>query len=187
MRDIHKEILEEAIKDSQEDKQESKGSKKFILVIISIVVIFSIILAFSGGGRVINFILGRLASSTVEDVTLVSKQGHIVILGGVYDKLRKQFEHNGVHEWAACLIGTRKNGTIMIDELYFPRIYDNSFYSVRSERCPPTTIITLHSHPADHCMFSQQDIISYNEFLQANPDALTALMCDVDRFTVYGE
>ncbi|MBU1975995.1 MAG: hypothetical protein KKG59_06340 [Nanoarchaeota archaeon] len=179
---IHQEILEEAIND-----ESSPRDHRFIIVIISILIILGMILAFTGGGRIVSFVQGRFASSTVEDVTLITKQGQIVILGDVYKELLDQYKKNQAHEWAACLIGTRNNDTIEIDDLYVPRIYDKSVYSVRSERCPQETIITLHSHPENHCVFSLQDLESYDDFLLINPDALTAIMCGKDRFTVYSE
>lgn len=178
---IHQEILRDAL----QDKSRPRGNP-LVIVIIALLTIIGIILAFSGGGRLMVFFQGRIASSTVNDLTLFTKQGDIIILGDVHKELKHQFNIQQAHEWAACLFGDRSNNTIIITGVYLPRIYDQTVFSVRSEICPKNTIIMLHSHPPGHCTFSEQDILAYEQFRTLNPQALTAIMCGEDRFTVYG-
>jgi proteasome lid subunit RPN8/RPN11 len=52
--------------------------------------------------------------------------------------------------------------------------------------CNKETIIDLHTHPFLHCIFSNQDIDSYEKYRKYNPDAIMALMCEENRVSMYG-
>lgn len=68
---------------------------------------------------------------------------------------------------------------------YIPKIFSNDVFSVTSQICNNKTIIDLHTHPILHCIFSEQDIKSYNQLKRSNPDLIMVLMCDEKRFNFY--
>lgn len=68
---------------------------------------------------------------------------------------------------------------------YIPKIFSNDVFSVTSQICNNKTIIDLHTHPILHCIFSEQDIKSYNQLKMSNPDLIMVLMCDEKRFNFY--
>ena len=67
-----------------------------------------------------------------------------------------------------------------------PKAFGQSVSHVSAELCNSNTIVALHSHPYKRCIFSEQDIKSYEAARQINPDAIIGLMCEADRFGFYG-
>ena len=99
------------------------------------------------------------------------------------------FFANQKTEFSVCLIGSFFKNTYYIQELYYPEIIQQAFDHVRFKSCPnnsiKNTIIVLHTHPYKNCIFSEQDINSYEQNKQSYPDIMIALMCENNRFTFY--
>jgi proteasome lid subunit RPN8/RPN11 len=183
---IHREILQEALND-KEEKKPSKFSKysMIIITIVLIIVTITYLVGFHG----IEFIMGRLASNTIEeDFTVnINDDQKVIMERHVYELLRYIFLENQRQEFKVCLVGEKVGDDYIVSALYSPKTYHSYVYGVTSEACSPETIIPLHSHPPDRCLFSEQDIESYEKFKEQNPDAIMGLMCDVNRFSFYGE
>ena len=183
---IHEEIIKEAIEDTSEDRHSSVY--KVFFAVLSLTVIVAMLIAFLGGGQSIHYIQGRLASSTISDsfsITLDDGKEVFLPKDVYYGLVGLLTEEN--KEFKACLIGKKDENRYIITEFYVPKIYRRTYRSVTSEQCSPDTIIPLHSHPIEHCVFSEQDIKSYESFKKVNTDALLGLMCGLDRFSFYGE
>lgn len=182
---LHREMLEDALKDKDDNGRFSKLFR--ILVGIFVVfVIISVVITFLGGGRFIDFLEGRIVSSTIDkDYNIILNDGSEIIIGKEnYDGLRELFLENQRYEFKVCLLGY-KDENYIITGLYVPKIYSRTVFSVTSEFCNDETIVSMHSHPPDRCVFSSQDIISYNEFKNISPNAIIGLMCNTNRFTFY--
>jgi len=187
-KDLHEEILKDVLSEESKKSESLEKIKKVVFSLFVLMIIFMIIVTFLGGGRLIDFLEGRIVSSTIkENSVLVLTDGSKVHLNNVYDELKKLFYENQKNEFKVCLVGRKENNDYYVGSLYIPRIFKQNVFSVTSEQCNNETIIPLHSHPLDRCVFSAQDIISYHQFKEINPDALLGLMCNLDRFTFYSK
>jgi len=110
----------------------------------------------------------------------------IVIQGPTYNKLLKEYKNEQKTEFKACLIGSKKNHTYTVTDLYIPLMHSKSYSHVQAELCTEGTIIDLHTHPYLSCIFSDVDINSLKTVKQINPDAIIGLMCGTQRFNFYG-
>ncbi len=176
--------------DYPEEEEESPFRKTLKRIYILVIAFFLIILLLSNilGGHVISVLSGKIVSSTLNaDYSLDLKNGGKVVFdSAIYEKLREVYLANQKTEIKACLKGEKKDNDYFISSFYVPKIYEKDVYSVTAELCDKETIISLHTHPYLHCIFSNQDIESYNRYRQINPEVMIALMCDETRFTFYG-
>lgn len=183
---IHREIMEDAVRD--EDDHPPSFLFKLVLGALTMVVIITFLITFIGGGQGVQFLQGRLASTTISDeFILVLEDGREVhLVETVYDNLVTLIRTDG-NEFKACLIGEKKGTTYQISDLYVPEIVEAQYDRVVSAPCNENTLISLHSHPIDHCVFSEQDFRSFETLRTTNPGALMGLMCGLDRFSFYGK
>ena len=120
-------------------------------------------------------------------------QNHELIVGNItivfeensYEKLKQVYFENQLTEIKFCLTGTISNNTYYIHSLYAPTTYFATPISVSSQGCNQETIISLHTHPLNNCLFSQQDILSHNSQKRSYPKMLSAVMCATNRFAIY--
>jgi len=89
------------------------------------------------------------------------------------------------NETIICLLGDYYDDLYVIDDYYTPEIIDRSFTHVRSVPCDSETLISLHTHPLNRCIFSQADLDSHRNLKRNNPDILLGMMCSPTRFTFY--
>ena len=173
--------------DNDEEKPPSLF-KKILMGIAGILLVILFLSYFGVGNRLIPILEGRLVSTTVGDdfVANLSHGGKVVFERSVYEKLLEKYFAEQEHEFSVCLLGYKQGKDYLITGFATTETFHQSFANVISEQCPPTTIIPLHTHPYKHCIFSEQDIRSYEAFLKVNPDAITGLMCEPDRFTFHG-
>ena len=134
-----------------------------------------------------DILAGQIESKKLnEDLTIDLDDGKIIFGNNTYERLLQMYLAEQEHEIKICLTGIKQNHNYIITDLYEPEIISQSFSHVSAEHCNSETIIPLHSHPFKHCIFSQQDIMSYEKFTEINPDAIAGLMCEPNRFTFYG-
>ena len=159
--------------------------KKTYIISVALLLIVLLMVNTNAGYHIINLVSGNLVSSRFEDyVFTISDSKRVVFTNETWESLLTIYRANEQHEFAVCLKGTINDGTYNIDELYSPTIFKQDVYSVTSEECQDT-IIALHSHPPLQCLFSEQDIKSYEIFKQRNPDAMFALMCSENMISFY--
>ncbi|RJQ16965.1 hypothetical protein C4573_02795 [Candidatus Woesearchaeota archaeon] len=178
--DIHREILKEALAEKEE-----KPSKvwPYIWVGIGLLIIILLILAYTGGISGIYFIKGRTASGEIQNFQVDFEEGKVIFEPSVYEALKNQFLANYTAEFKVCLLGEKQGKNYIITSFYTPIIFSQDFTSVHSVQCNSSTIIPLHSHPVDSCLFSDQDKASFKAFKEVNPDAIYGLMCSANRFS----
>jgi hypothetical protein len=172
----------------EEESKLKKLLKRTYVVGIALFLVFLFLVNTLPGYHIVSLVSGRLVSSTLqEDYSFSLKNGGIVIFQlAVFENLRELYLDNQQHEIKVCLTGDKNNSTYHVTGMYIPKIYHQDFRSVSSEFCNSETIVTLHSHPFLSCIFSDQDIKSFNNYRKSNPDALLGLMCEQERFTFYG-
>jgi len=122
----------------------------------------------------------------LKDDQLQSNGKSILFSPGVYENLREFYIKNQLTEVSLCLTGTVNGDQYIVDNFYQPKTFFQTPISVRSELCNQVTIITMHTHPFKNCLFSRQDISSYRNYVRRNPNAITSVMCDIDRFAFFG-
>src|SRR3989338_6206334 len=178
-------------------EQESK-TKKYIILILALFMIILIISYFIFGQHLFNIIEGIIVSQQFTDLTTVysSSNGSNGSNGSNYtirftqysfDELQQYYIANQKTEVSVCLIGLFSDNLYMIHKLYYPKIINQAFEHVTFQSCPSNTIIVLHTHPYKSCIFSEQDIKSYQQNRQSSPNIMVALMCEENRFTFYRE
>ena len=140
------------------------------------------------GNNLLDIIEGRFVSYPLEEDFFVSlRSGGKVIFGSeVYEELKIIYLEEQKNEFKVCLIGNKFGDDYKINDLKKPVIYNQDVFSVSAEQCGKETLIPLHSHPKNRCIFSFQDIKSYEAFKKINPDAIIGLMCEQKRFSFYG-
>jgi hypothetical protein len=182
---MHRAIMEDALKDPS--KEPSKLYRWFI-GISGLLVIGIFLLVYLGNGQSLSFIEGRAKSSTIssEYVLKLENGREVHFTKSVYDSLVLLLRNSEGNEFKACLLGQKDGTKYEIDSFYIPKVYGRGYDHVIAELCNEKTLIPLHSHPIDNCVFSDQDLKSYEQFKSVNPDALMGLMCSVDRFSFYG-
>ncbi len=184
--------MDKDIKDIQEEiKEDSKILriiKKAYIIIIALILVLLLIVNTNTGYHLISFFSGKIVSSNLnEDYTFDLKFGGKVIFNEtIWNDLGYIYDTNRKHEFKVCLTGHKQENSYYVTGLYMPKIYSQDVYSVHSQVCNNETIISLHSHPPLRCIFSEQDIVSYNQFNRINPDPIIGLMCGETRLSFFG-
>ncbi|MFA6888629.1 MAG: Mov34/MPN/PAD-1 family protein [Candidatus Woesearchaeota archaeon] len=166
-----------------------KVVKKTVLIIMGLFLLYLTISYIGFGSEIINIIHGQLASEKIQQTDnyyyFTLNTTTVIFSNALYEQILLLYETNQQHEFIACLYGTYENETYTLTELAVPEIYSQSVFRVVSAGCDKA-LVTLHSHPYKHCLFSDQDIISYNSFAAENDNGLYAMMCEENRFNWIG-
>lgn len=184
-----KKLQEESIELKKEESKLFKFLKRTYIVIIAFVLLTLLLVNTQTGYHLVSIISGNLVSSTLnEDYSFDLKQGGKVFFEeSFWSQLSEYYKENQKYEFKLCLVGYKEENTdnFYVTNIYKPYIYKQDVFSVTSTPCNSSTIVSLHSHPPLHCIFSEQDMRSYEQFKQINPDGIVALMCDKEKFTFY--
>ncbi len=177
--------------DPWEDEEPQRPSllRKIVLVLLSIILIILLMSYVFVTFPVKDIILGKEDSVVLINGTRIDMKDvslSIVFETKTYKILEKAYLNNQEYEFSACLQGFISNGTYYITSMYQPVMYTRSFASVRFQQCSNDTLIVLHSHPYLRCSASEQDIETWDRTKELNPDVLMVIMCDRERFSVYG-
>jgi hypothetical protein len=186
--EIHQEIFDEVMAvPKQKENQALIRILKILLAIAALGIICLLLITYLGNGTFFEFLQGRITSVTVQDGNSITlKNGAIIIFqNNTVHQLDELFKQNQKTEFRACLVGKIIDNQLIVNGIYIPTTYDQTVYSVTSAVCDINTIISLHSHPVDHCVFSEQDIRSYEQYKNTNPDMILGLMCNNNRFSFY--
>ena len=156
-----------------------KKISRFVIGLLLVLMLFSFIIP-------TNIVLSIIESKQVVNAEIQLEDRKVVFENNAYDRLKEFYLQNQLTEFKVCLTGDIKNNDYIVNSFYVPETFSKTPISVRSVFCDQNTIITLHTHPFKNCLLSTQDIVSFNRFRQINPKAITAVMCDTDRFAFYG-
>ncbi len=171
----------------EKDLEEPRKSRfgKFIVQFTALFLLL-IVVVYYLPGDVIPILEGRTESSKMSNNLAVDFDGGKVIFDeAAYRDLKKLYLENQEIEIKVCLKGNRQGSTYYVTDLDIPTSFSQSVFHVTSESCSSDTLIPLHTHPYKHCIFSEQDIKSYEQFIERNPESIGGLMCEIDRFNFY--
>ena len=165
----------------EEETEGQKRARRIVKIILGLLLVFLLI------GFLIPYEIpaSLLEGKRLQDNQLIVNDVTIIFAGNTYESLKSFYLKNQFSEVALCLTGEINNKEYIINSFYQPKTFFQTPISVNSQQCNKETIITMHTHPFKNCLFSQQDIISYNNYKKTNPNAITAIMCDTNRFAFY--
>ena len=173
----------------QQIPEESKFArivKRIFIIFISLLLLFLILSYLVPNYELFRIIAGHIESYKIEDNAITLKNGaKIIFLNDSYGDLTKIYYENQQHEFKACLIGSKENGSYYVEKIEIPKIFSQTFSSVTAEPCAENAIISLHSHPYKSCFLSLHDIRGYKFVKDVNKDAIIGIMCESDRFNFY--
>jgi proteasome lid subunit RPN8/RPN11 len=129
-------------------------------------------------------IFGVISSETLEGDTLYMSNYTVIFESAPLELLQKEYVKNEHREIKACLYGGVEGRTYTVEETVLPEIMDSSVIHIKTAGCAGDPIITLHSHPVNKCLASEQDIENYKSRKGGNPDLLLMVMCGKDRFAI---
>ena len=176
---VEKELLRPV--EEHELPPQSKIWKYFWMLMGVLMIILIVTYTLTAYG-VMNIIAGKIDSDKVKGDMIESEYVNIVFLEGVYDELEKLY-HENEKEFKACLMGNMFDGEYLINSLYLPKIHFQDYDKVVASPCPDESLIVMHSHPQQHCIFSEVDLKSFDK---RNKNMLMAVMCFDDRFIFHG-
>jgi hypothetical protein len=181
------ELLEDGLEEFKEEESElKKALRKIYIIIIALFLVLLILANTLAGSFLVFSINGRISSVTIKDHAITFAGRNIYFEPAISDRLRQYYLDNQKTEIKLCLTGKKEGTNYSVTGIYAPEIYKKDVFSVTSQMCNKETVIDLHTHPFLHCIFSNQDIDSYEKYRKYNPDALMALMCEENRFSMYG-
>ena len=184
---LHEEILKEVHQVEEEETKAFSLIKKVLFVFIGITLIYLTISFVLPSPRVLAILFSQWDSFEINNNSLtLPNNNKIQFHNQTYDTLRNIYFRNQEHEFKACLQGYRTADKYIITNIELPEIISQDLRSVTAKPCPRNTIIDLHSHPVKSCHFSLHDLNVYDRIRNQNPNNLIAIMCEHNRFNVYG-
>ncbi len=204
---IHVSIQNDAQNDISEESTTVRYLKRAFLFIVGLFLVYLSLTYLGVGPYMLQIFEGQIVSREVNENFTVSigNQTTIIFEEELYNELLQYYVAHQRYEFAACFFGNRTETRAQITEtttetnneattekiyllttMEIPHMYSQSVHRVTSTGCPVETLVSLHTHPYKHCLFSEQDINSFFIFQQRAPNGLYALMCEEDRFTFYG-
>tara|TARA_Y100000310_G_scaffold179691_1_gene179658 strand:- start:1660 stop:2229 length:570 start_codon:yes stop_codon:yes gene_type:complete len=163
-----------------------KAIKAIYKVVIALILLFLFLSILVLGYDLMDILAGKSSSSKLNHgLTLNFNQESIVFSQKSYEKLKNLYLNNQKTEIKVCLTGFKQENNYQVNNIYIPKTKSKSVFQVTSSPCNKETIISLHTHPYKHCIFSKQDIESYESFKNTNKDGIIGIMCEIDRFNFY--
>ena len=157
----------------EEDEFIDKKKNKLWITIASVILILLKLSFLIPLERLVSILKSKKISS--EYIIELKNDGKISFTEEVYFELRQKYINTNT-EFKICLLGNKTGETYEVNSYYYPRIFNADYDSVTSEGCNSQTIISMHSHPNVWCIFSAQDIKTYNLMKERNSNAFIGLM-----------
>ncbi len=175
----------EEVPEVLEESKLKKIIKRTIIILLSFFLMYLFLSIFLFGYNIFSIFEGRIESAQLMNNQIQWKDYAIIFENDTYTRLTTIYLETQKTEFKVCLRGFKEQNTFYIQDLYIPKTEEQTFNTVEAEICDKNTIISLHSHPFKHCIFSAQDITNFHDVHIVNKDALIGLMCEKDRFTFY--
>lgn len=177
--------MEENLGDIEEERP-SVFRKVFVIVLTGFLLII-VLVYFLTNPAVRNIISGLIESSTLDEEygVNIDSDSKLIFLNNSYIKLIKIYDENLGKEFKVCLKGDIVNEDYLINEIYEPEMFFQSYKEVVAEPCPEDSLVSMHTHPLKHCLPSQVDLENFEVFKRENSKALMAVMCERGRFNFY--
>ena len=170
-----------------EDSKAKKVIKKYFIELLGLVMILLFVsyFVFYDAYPILE---GKTVSYVMDNNHIIrAKDFQVVFSKDAYDRLSKLYFDNQKTEVAMCLQGSIEGSSYNVNDFYIPKTRNKEVFSVLSEICNSKTIIAMHSHPYEHCIFSEVDINYYHSFKQISPEGIIGVMCEPKRFVFYRE
>lgn len=171
--------------DIPEDIPEESKGKKVVIFVLGCFLAFLMLSYAAISYGVGDMLAGWAQSSSIENNSVLFKEGKILFLGSTYSDLLNLWNQYDGLEFKVCFLGKKAGEEYQVESLFVPKMFEQTYRSVSSEDCPTGTIIDAHSHPFKRCIASFQDMMSHREFKKRNPETLMAVFCDRDRMNIY--
>src|SRR3989344_6667078 len=166
------------------DKKKSRLRKVAIIiggVILSLLIVSLIVVSYP----ISDIIKGQLESIPWQGNKIILENFTIIFKGETQRQLSVIYSREQKVEFSACLIGEKREDRYLISSLYLPE-QTAVFNHVSFEPCHEDTLIMLHSHPYKSCLASETDLETLRKSKDFNQNMLMVIMCEPDRFSVYG-
>ena len=189
---IHAAIQNDVENDVSEESRLSRILKRFALFVIGVFLVYLSLTYLGIGPYMLQIFEGQIVSTAVNEnfTVFIGNQTTVIFEEEVYHELLVYYIAHQRYEFAACFFGNLtfidEEKTYFLTSMEIPHMYSQSLHRVISTGCSTETLVSMHTHPYKHCLFSGQDIESFFIFQERAPNGLYALMCEEDRFTFYG-
>ncbi|MBT6505565.1 hypothetical protein HOK68_02195, partial [Candidatus Woesearchaeota archaeon] len=155
-----------------------------ITILLIIIIIFSFVLS---PNISLKFASNILSGNLKNNTFTVNSTLKIILSENIKKELIQSYKQNKPYEIKLCLIGQIINGDYIINKIFHPKIIEQSVVHVISQGCPETTLIDIHSHPFDNCLFSNTDFNTYKRAKKTNEKLLMGVMCSENKFLFVNE
>jgi proteasome lid subunit RPN8/RPN11 len=174
----------EIVADEHHDEEHSKFKKVFVFVagLIMILLMLSFVLVSYPIG---NIILGQLESDQLNGNRIDLDEFSIIFENGTEKEIKEIYFSEQKIEFSLCLLGRKQGNNYHINSFLKPNQVGR-FNHVSFEPCPSDTLILFHTHPYKSCIASSTDINTLEKSKEKNSDVIMVIMCEPERFSVYG-
>lgn len=188
---IHHEIAVEGAEEADHLHHETPWCYHAGIKILSLVMAIMFVMWIFAGFPIGGIIRGQLESTELESGFLKLDNFTIEFEESVLSELLGLYYTNQATEFSVCLLGEINKNILLkdkylINELYMPVTYQQTYSHVSFESCNSSTIIMLHTHPYKSCLASQTDLDTLESSQVLNPEMVMLVMCEPERFSVYG-
>ncbi len=165
---------------------ESSRRNKLWIALSTVILLFLFFVSIGPGYHLLAYLQNMIVSTPAQDFRIALSDGRVVVfLPLVYEQLREIYLNQQTKEFSVCLQGKKEDMTYKITGLEIPNTYEQETFHVVADLCDSATLIALHSHPYQKCIFSEADIAYYQAFAKINKDGLIGVMCEPTRFGFY--
>ena len=165
-------------------EEEENRIKKYVITGLAIFLIILLIVYFTLYS-VSDVVISKVESVKIINNKIEAGKYKIIFNEQTFNNLTQAYYRDYGLEFKACLNGIVDGNEYFVTEIVYPVVYNQKFDEVVSSPCPENTIISLHTHPDNHCIASKVDIKTFEKEKQHNKDRLMMIMCNKDLFNVY--
>lgn len=169
--------------------KESKGlsvkAKRILILCVGLFLVILIMSLVFLEGPMFHVVAGQIESRSVNNNVLELSDFNVIFNDVALLKVKESYLNNPEVETSLCLIGEKKGRDYFISDAYTPIIFEQSFRHVSHEPCDSRTIMMFHTHPYKSCLASSTDLNTLKRSQLNNPDMLTIVMCEPNKFSVY--
>jgi hypothetical protein len=133
-----------------------------------------------------SILFGQMESRPLQEGTIIAGNIAVTFDTPTINKIRDYYAQNQKTEISLCLLGENQGTIYLINSVYKPATFSQTFSQVVHEPCNASTIIDFHTHPYKSCIASDVDLENLRRTKLNNPAALMLIMCEPARFSVYG-
>ena len=178
-------FLEELKYVEEEPEEKPSKLKKAWLVVVSIFLVLLMISFVFVTFPIGDIIQGKVESNLLKGDKIVLDDFNIIFEDDLEEVLQSYYFNEQETEISLCLEGY-KDEDYYITSLYEPKTFSAAYNHVSFEPCSLETVIILHTHPYKRCVASDTDLQMLEKNKLENEDVLMVVMCESNRFSVYG-